>query len=178
MNLFQTIHTIVVPKPPSSLFYEARVDFLLAKSNTWLEVGLLIGIGCVSLVVGLVPRWLANRSVHWPKVRGKIIESTIKERREYPKYDFWLELKYEYEVDGVRRIGRRRKWGIEKLLTRNEVDSLAELYSIGKEVTVHVHPRFPWTVLENTASGGLWFYVLFSFIFFVVAFGLLVNNSG
>lgn len=116
----------------------------------------LAGLGVFFIVVGIGEWRSGEASRTWPTVEGRVLVSEVSTSRgpsrPGPSTTTSHELRYEYEVDGVRREGTRLSFKV----AMGEQDLLARAarFPAGSAAAVHVDPEDPErAVLEPGADG-------------------------
>jgi hypothetical protein len=122
-------------------------------------VGLcFVALGAFFIDVGLEEWRLGEASRSWPTVEGRVLASEVATRATGsrgsggPSTTTTHEIRYEYEIDGVRREGRRVAYTV--AMGEGDLRARAARYPAGRAVEVHVDPEDPdRAVLEPGADG-------------------------
>jgi hypothetical protein len=122
-------------------------------------VGMAIAALGVFFIVQGVEEWrLGEASRSWPTVEGRVLESEVATRATGsrgsggPSTTTTHEIRYEYEIDGVRREGRRVAYTV--AMGEGDLRARAARYPGGRSVGVHVDPEdADRAVLEPGADG-------------------------
>jgi uncharacterized protein DUF3592 len=100
-------------------------------------------------------RWNQARAAasrNWPTVPG-VVETSKVERRQGRWAAFYkLALGYRYEVDGRRYAGDTVQFGPARVTAWELIESLADKYPAGAQVTVHYDPDDPGSSVLETAD--------------------------
>ena len=120
-------------------------------------VGLcFVALGAFFIDVGLEEWRLGEASRSWPTVGGRVLASEVATRTARrgngTSRSTTHEIRYEYEIDGVRREGRRVAYTV--AMGEGDLRARAARYPAGRAVKVHVDPEDPdRAVLEPGADG-------------------------
>ena len=134
-------------------------------------IGLIfVGIGGAAAVSALVDLRSGKRTAAWPRVKGKVLTSSVVESHSKSGTSYNAEVKYEYEVDGIRHTSDRIKFGWESV-DEQSAKGTTERYPAGSLVTVYHDPQEPsLSVLEREIEVGS--------VIFVILFGLVGIGVG
>ncbi|GAB4356205.1 MAG: hypothetical protein Fur0042_25530 [Cyanophyceae cyanobacterium] len=131
---------------------------------------LAIGVGTFSLGIHEVNS--AQDSTHWPTAQGKIMVSTIEERRQTGRRNqlntssYYPQVRYRFFIDRQRFEGDRIAYGDYGSSDRGHAERITRRYPQGKTVTVHYRPGQPQdALLEPGIQTQTWFMPGFGLIF-------------
>ncbi len=79
----------------------------------------------------------------YPTATGRIIHSDIKSRRVKNGTRYWLEIVYEFEVEGRKFRGTRRQYEDPEVSSHSACRKMQTAYPAGATVTVHYNPANP-----------------------------------
>jgi hypothetical protein len=97
----------------------------------------------------------ASQSTDWPKATGVVLSSKVQSKREKGKLKYWAEVKYEFTVNGEKRIGSTISFGSYRSSSPRDFEPVVSRYPVGKEVPVYHDPNDPGiNVLEPGLTGG------------------------
>lgn len=139
---------------------------------------LIIGVA-LAATGSMVTLWLgkplrdeAVASASWPTTDGRIVRSTLQQRRDDGAWQHTAEIDYEYEVAGTSFMGTRAWIGDDYWSSPgSEFRDAVQRYPVGRQVNVHYDPAEPArSVLE---PGATWS----SSIGYFVGLGLLIGGS-
>jgi hypothetical protein len=129
---------------------------------------LLLGIGF--LCAWAWGRGRAKRTMTWPQVPGKIVESSVVGAANFDA-DTKAHIVYSYEVNGIAL--RASSVGAGKM---SSAAKLVKRYPVGKQVQVFYNPGKPKSaLLERSGSGSIIILVL-SIVNLVLGFGALLDG--
>jgi hypothetical protein len=154
-------------------------DFqLVNKPVDFIQALTILGTMCFPVAVFFEGRrrWnaaQAHASLSWPTVPGKV-ERSGSERR-YGGYGtafYRLTLAYRYEVDGQEYEGDKAQFGPPRVTNQELIETLADRYPAGKEVTVHYNPDAPEIAVLETSDEMAWQNAWQVWVLFVAPFVL------
>ena len=138
----------------------------------WLIIiGLIfVGIGGAAAVSALVDLRSGKRTAAWPRVKGKVLASSVVESHSEFGTSYSAKVEYEYAVNGIPHTSDRIKFGWERMDERF-AKGTAERYPARSLVTVYHDPQEPsLSVLEREIEVGS--------VIFVILFGLVGIGVG
>jgi hypothetical protein len=101
-------------------------------------------------------RWFearAHTSVGWPTVPGVVEQSKVEKIPTLRSGTFYrLALRYRYQVDGADQLGDRAMFGPVRVSNQDLIESLADRFPVGAQVTVHYDPADPATAVLDTSD--------------------------
>ena len=136
----------------------AFVDFQWAdRPVTFLQAFTILGAMMFPAAAFLAARrrWYearARTSVGWPTVPGVVEQSKVEKNSAAAGTLYRLALRYRYQVDGAAQFGNRAMFGPVRVSNQDLIESLADRFSVGAQVTVHYDPGDPATAVLDTSD--------------------------
>lgn len=128
-------------------------------------------LGIVLLAIWYNGKNRAKRTMTWPHVPGKVIESSVVGDKNFDGGDEKARVLYEYVVNGIPLRSKTVGAGV-----LSSPASVVKRYPIGKEVQVYYDPRNPKSALLERKSSGSIILLLLSIVNLAVAFGTFLSR--
>jgi hypothetical protein len=148
------------------------------KTNPALLALMFVIAGALLMAWGAGQLRLAHTSRRWPSVPGRIVTSSINERRDRDRRrQFWADVSYEYQVNGVQYTANRVSFMAYSSSSRAHAQQVVGHYRTGANVTVYYRPGRPAeAVLERGLNAPAVLVPAVGFLF--AATGLIVFFRG
>ncbi|MGC4117488.1 MAG: DUF3592 domain-containing protein [Myxococcales bacterium] len=127
-----------------------------AKTASGLRVLQWMLLGAALLAASALPRyWREMRSVKWPSVPGRIVESRIQEVSFRRVASYKPIIRFTFAVDGIEHVGNHVDFHLaERASTKDLLAPLLAKYPVGKDVKVFYDPGEPAFALLEPGIGG------------------------